>query len=432
MLRLEEFMPEAIHFTDAEKAAFRAAYAPSATDDQFALFINECEGRALRPGTHVVFNLRQAKEWNPDLKQNTFVKKVALITTINGLRLIAERSGKYDGHGPFIYYYGIEGGDLKESKIPLGKIPHAVSVEGYRKDWKYPLFATARYDAYVQTKDDGGKKVPTMMWATRGEEQLAKCAEAQMLRTVAPEECAGLLITEELGNDVIDKEDNTPVTPVAIPQPITAPAVNQGMGTASGMPPGLKLVMAPAPEELAAITTVQAPCGGQVPPVDPKPQPPAPSPAQVTAAPGSGSLFDATTPPPPEQETRVFPPEVLTIPPPPPPKQVSVTVNTSPTVSEAAVAVAVAQATTPALADAPCDQATFNSFTGRAAKIVRDKLPKAGMKDSEASLGVKNYLLKVSGQTALRQIGKVTFEKLLKVLEDGTPEDAAAIIRAQK
>jgi hypothetical protein len=39
---------EAIHFTDVEKSAFRAAYAPAGTtDEQWALFLNECQRRAL-------------------------------------------------------------------------------------------------------------------------------------------------------------------------------------------------------------------------------------------------------------------------------------------------------------------------------------------------------------------------------------------------
>ncbi len=221
-------MPEALKFTDAEKTAFRAAYAPAgATDDQWKLFINECERRALVPGKDVIFQLRTASEFDRDLGRKVFVKKVTFITTIGGLRLIAQRDGHYEGHGPFIFYYGSEGGTLTESKIPLGKIPHAVSVEGYRKDWRVPLFATARYDAYVQRFGDDKK--PTAMWATRGEEQLAKCCEAGMLRTVAPEECAGLLINEELGSEgTIDKEEIAqPVTVAVVPLPITAPAVNQ-------------------------------------------------------------------------------------------------------------------------------------------------------------------------------------------------------------
>jgi|SRR5208337_2815591 len=407
-------MPDALHFTDAEKAAFRSTYAPTATDDQFAIFINECQRRALVPGVHVVFNLRDAKEYSRELKQVVYVKRVALITTINALRLIAERTGHYDGHGPFIYYYLQEGGDLKESKIPLGTIPHAVSVEGFRKDWKHPLFATARYNAYCQTKDDSGKKVPTLMWATRGEEQLAKCCEALMLRTVAPEECAGLLIDEELGNNTLDREEGKvedKVTPSVLPTPITAPPVNQGAsGDVAGMPPGLKLVLSPTMEDFAAIATVPVPCvvtpapvAATVPPVEAKPQTVPESPAQATCAPEIGGLFANTTPPPPEAVVHPVPSKPV----------VSPSVETVKT-------------------DVPADLKTFNDLTSRAAKIVRDKLPKSGMKESEASSLVKNYLLKVSGSASIRSIGALAFEKLLAALESGTPEDSAAIVRAQK
>src|SRR5208282_800322 len=170
---------DSIRFTLEEKVAFKAAFAPAgASEDQWNLFINECSRRALVPGKDVIFQLRSSKEYDKDLKRDVYVKKVIFITTIAGLRLIADRSGKYEGHGPFIFYYLDEDGGMRESKIPLGKIPHAVSVEGYRKDWKVPLFATARYDAYVQLK--GEERVPTLMWKTRGEEQLAKCCEAGM------------------------------------------------------------------------------------------------------------------------------------------------------------------------------------------------------------------------------------------------------------
>ena len=81
---------------------------------------------------------------------------------------------------------------------------------------------------------------------------------------------------------------------------------------------------------------------------------------------------------------------------------------------------------------APATRKEYDAFLGRAAKLVRDKLPKAGMKAPEASQGVKNYLLKQSGLTGLTQLSAATFERLLKVLEDAAiPEDAAAIVRAQ-
>jgi hypothetical protein len=384
-------MPEPLHITEAEKAAYRSIYAPTATDDQWSLFINECVRRALVPGVHVIFQLRSASEYDADLKRMVFTKKVTLITTINALRLIADRSGKYEGHGPFVYYYNNEDGGVEETKIPRGKIPHAVSVEGFRTGWRVPLFATARYDAYVQKYGEDGAKKPTQMWATRGEEQLAKCCEAMMLRTVAPEECAGLLISEELGNDgIVDKEDNTPITPAVIPAPLTVPSVNQGTGSTealvahSSFLPAV-LVEAPKMEDYAHIVTLPVPCA--VVPDPPK--------LAVPITPGEFQAEDGS-PFPPAQPAPVTP----------------------------VATVAAADQ------DKPATSKEYDAFLARAAKLVRDKLPKGGMKDQEASNGVKNYLLKQTGKTGLKQISATAFEKLLKAVEDATPEDAVAAVRA--
>jgi len=83
-------------------------------------------------------------------------------------------------------------------------------------------------------------------------------------------------------------------------------------------------------------------------------------------------------------------------------------------------------------ADALISRSELDKFLARAAKIVRDKLPKGGLKDAEASQGVKNYLLKGSGKSGFRFISAPVFEMLLATLEAGTPEDAAAIVRAAK
>ncbi len=364
-------MLESGRFTEPEKSAFRSIYAPTATDEQFALFIQECERRQLVPGKDVVFQLRTATEWNAELRQKTFVKKVTLITTIGALRLIAERSGRYQGRGPFVYYYGMEGGELKESKIPLGKIPHAVSVEGYRKDWLHPLFATARYEAYVQMQGKDDDRKPTQMWSTRGEEQLAKCAEASMLRTVAPEECSGLNIAEEM-NDVISREEappEVPVTPAVVPQPIIAPVVNQQAAPIEVQPP---VILPPpvAPPDMSGLANSVNAVPELIPPPPMIPPPVAPPPAPVAAPPVSAT-------------------------------------------------------------DKPATQKEIAEFLARAAKIVRDKLPKAGLKDQDASSAVKNYILKQSGKPTFRVISAPVFDRLLKVLEDAaTPEDAAAIAKA--
>jgi hypothetical protein len=103
-------------------------------------------------------------------------------------------------------------------------------------------------------------------------------------------------------------------------------------------------------------------------------------------------------------------PEVST--PAPTPKPVSATVETA------------------VKSETPATQKEVAEFLARAAKVMRDKLPKAGMKDQEASNGVKNYLLKQSGKPTFRVISAAVFENMLKTLEAGTPEETAAIVRA--
>ena len=445
---------EPLKFTDQQKATYRAAFAPAgATDEQWNLFVQECERRALVPGKDVVFQLRSAKEYDKDLKRDVYVKKVTFITTIGALRLIADRSGKYEGHGPFIFYYGTEGGELKESKIPLGKQPHAVSVEGFRRDWRVPLFSTARFDAYAQKYEKDGKKILTGMWLTRGEEQLAKCCEAGMLRVVAPEECAGLNINEEL-TDIIDKEVvEVPisVTPVSVPQPIVAPPVNQTTNQVTYEQPTCKhgktkrqecefcaggfdnaspqiLMAVPAQEPPITAAQLRARLAEELPPITaaqityisptpteppdvPLPEEPedanqaefqqrAPSP-KVQEKETPPTLFANTTPPPKAMETKVLPPMKAT-------PVVTATVVTAPS--------------------APVTRKENDAFLQRAAKIVRDVLPKTGMKD--ANVAVKDYLLRAAGVTGLKQIDAATWDKILKVVEQAaTPEDAAAIVR---
>ena len=406
-------MPEALRFSEAEKVSFRKAHAPNANDEQWQIFIQECERRALIPGTHVVFQLRNASEYNASLNRRVSVQKVTLITTINALRLIAERAGKYVGHGPFIFYYGTDDGSLKESKIPLGKIPHAVSVEGFRKDWQVPLFATARYDAYAQMKDDGGKKVPTMMWAAgtgRGEEQLAKCCEALMLKTVSPEECANLFISEELGNDVPEESPLEALKAIAghgtgpmseeeavrrhiIPAPIVAPQVNQAPCSRVS-----EAVLESAPQHVA-ITAPPVPCA-VVPEASDFFSEPEPAPS---------SLFLTTKHPDPKDETRVFEKPLAVNP------EVKKALEEVKPAPVAAPIVPAALNTAPVVeGDAPATQQQYTVFINqRAAKIIRDKMK--GI--SWAGTAVKNYLLKGSGKAGLNKISAADFERLLIALD---------------
>jgi len=220
---------EPLKFSEEESKTFRTEFAPKATDSQWQLFRLECERRNLTPGKHVVFSTRSSQVWDVTLGQSVNETKVAFITTIEALRLLAERGGKYQGRGPFKFYY-LDKDELPsiQSEIPLGLVPHAVSVTGRRRDWLDPVFAVARYEAYVQTKKTGGKDVPTKMWVKRAEEQCAKCAEASMLRTLAPEDTGGLYLSEEMPEDERKMETDllSVTSPAIVPHVVIIPQVN--------------------------------------------------------------------------------------------------------------------------------------------------------------------------------------------------------------
>src|SRR5208282_1193792 len=394
-------------FTAEQRKNLKAVHAPAATEDQFNFFLNECERRQLVPGTHVVFSLRNAKEYNRTLQQSVDVQKVTLITTVNALRLIAERTGKFEGYGRFTYYYGDnEGQPTIKSEIPLGRVPHGVGVQLYRKGWREPVFAFARFDACVQTRKQGDKEVPNRMWEMRGEEQCAKCAEAFGLRMVAPEDCGGLYLEEEFAR--LDKDEapqqqpTMPVAPVTVPVATQAPPVNQQ--------PAMMVMEAPA----VTVTTVPVPCA--VVPLPIAPPVVAPAPVIVPPAP---SIAAAPPLAPPVSAPPLVPTNTTPATPAP---SIAPVVATVPTANPTAPP--VGQANTNGLPT----QAEYQTFLGqRASKIVRDKLT-AEAKLKDAGNLMKAYLEKQGG-AKLKGIKKVDFERILTALENASAADAAKMVQ---
>ena len=247
-----------IEFTEAELKAFRAEYGKGASDSQWELFIAECQARSLRPGTHLVFQLRNSKEWDPTVGASVFVKKGYWITTIAALLLIAERTGKYDGaSAPEYIYLDANGDPTVVSEIPLpDKInkslprePWAVRVKIRRKDFSEPIVSIVRFDSVAATMKRDNTFVLTDMWQKRGAEQCAKCALANGIRVGFPQEAGNFFLVEEIKNETEDEKPHgiTPASVVPLPPPV--PAVNQVPATPTDAPrPNEKVTVHPVIE----------------------------------------------------------------------------------------------------------------------------------------------------------------------------------------
>lgn len=164
--------------------------AKGSSDDELRLFMHVCQRTGLDPFAKQIYFIRR---WDADAGTWVFQPQ----TAIDGLRLIAERTGELEGvEGP--WWCG-EDGDWKD--VWLSKDPPAAAKVIVKRRGREPRTAVAVFSEFVQKKKDGK---PTRMWSPAGmpSHMIAKCAEAIGLRGQFPQELGDVYSFEELPTPV--------------------------------------------------------------------------------------------------------------------------------------------------------------------------------------------------------------------------------------
>ena len=164
------------------------------SDDQISLFLMVSKERNLKPELRQIYAV-------PRYNRNTGRNEMTIQVSIDGFRLVAERTGKYSPGRP-TQFHTDEKGNLTGATVYVKKL----TADG---TW-HEVSATAFLAEYKPSGDNSfWNKMPSVM--------IEKCAEARALRRAFPGDFSGIYCEDEMDQTKEVEKPAKPVIPVISP-----------------------------------------------------------------------------------------------------------------------------------------------------------------------------------------------------------------------
>jgi phage recombination protein Bet len=190
---------DSAHWTAQERALVEAAGLTRVTNrDQgtkaladrptVEAFLAHCRRTGLDPIARQIYAIYRGGKWGIQI-------------SIDGARLVAERTGQYEGQTT--PEFTSDGTNWTQVWL-ADEAPKAARVGVFRRGFREPLYAVALWEAYAVYDDvwesgrKTGEKRISSMWKKMGPLMLAKCAEMLALRKAFPQDLSGLYSSEEM------------------------------------------------------------------------------------------------------------------------------------------------------------------------------------------------------------------------------------------
>ena len=229
-------------FTRSQEELIRDTICKGSSPEEFQLFVAQCVRTGLDPFSRQIWAImRRSSEFENG--QKVWKNKMTIQVSIDGLRLIADRSRQYEGQlGPF--WCGPDG-EWKEVWFSSDP-PFAAKVGVWKTGFREPLWRVAKWSSYAAKNKDG---VLEGLWGKMGDVLIAKCAESLALRSAFPHETSGLYTREEM----MQSDNPEPAAPYPAVRPDSA--IRSGGASPSASPARSAVQSRPVPNQAVSNQT---------------------------------------------------------------------------------------------------------------------------------------------------------------------------------